>query len=41
MTGEIMEAVLVKLNHRLSSSGRSIILFMGNAGCHPADLAVT
>ena len=41
MTGEIMEAVLVKLNHRLSSSGRSNILLMDNAGCHPTDLAET
>ena len=39
MTGLIMEAVLAKLNHRLSSSGRSVILLMDNAGCHPDDLA--
>ena len=39
MTGEILEAVLTKLNHRMSSSGRSIILLMDNAGCHPDDLA--
>ena len=39
MTGEILEAVLTKLNHRMLSSGRSIILLMDNAGCHPDDLA--
>ena len=39
MTGEILKAVLMKLNHRMSSSGRSIILLMDNAGCHPDDLA--
>ena len=39
MTGQIMEEVLTKLNRRLSSSGRSIILLMDNAGCHPNDLA--
>ena len=38
MTGEIMEAVLVKLNHRLSSSGCSIILLIDNTGCHLDDL---
>ena len=39
MTGNIMQAVLTKLNHQMSSSGRSIVLFMDNAGCHPQDLA--
>ena len=39
MTGAIMEAVLTKLNNQLSSSGRSIILLMDNAGCHPGNLA--
>ena len=38
MNGEIMESILTKLNHRLSSSSRSILLFMDNAGCHPEDL---
>ena len=38
MTGQIMEAVLGKLNRRLSASKHSILLFMGNAGCHPEDL---
>ena len=33
-----MEAVLGKLNRRLSASKRSILLFMDNAGCHPEDL---
>ena len=39
MTGEIMEEVLLKLNRRLSSSSRSIVLLMDNAGCHPDALA--
>ena len=39
MTGEIMEAVLTKLNRQLSSSGRSILLLMDNAGCHPENLS--
>ena len=38
MNGEIMESVLTKLNHRLSSSSRCILLLMDNAGCHPEDL---
>ena len=38
MTGEIMVSVLTKLNHRLSGSGRSILLLMDNAGCHPESL---
>ena len=39
MTGEIMCAVLTKLNRRLSRSNRSILLLMDNAGCHPENLA--
>ena len=39
MNSEIMTTVLGKLNRRMSSSKRSIILFMDNAGCHPEDLA--
>lgn len=35
MDGDIMEAILTKLNLRLSSCGRSILLFIDNAGCHP------
>ena len=38
MDGKILESILTKLNHRLSSSSRSIILLMDNAGCHPEDL---
>ena len=38
MTGEILDSVLTRLNHRLSSCSRSIILLMDNAGCHPHDL---
>lgn len=40
MTGEILEAVLTKLNRRLSCSNRKILLLMDNAGCHPDDLSV-
>ena len=39
MTGEIMDAVLTKLNRRLSQSNRSILLLMDNAGCHPENLS--
>ena len=39
MTGEIMEAVLSKVNRRMSNSNRSIALLMDNAGCHPEQLA--
>ena len=38
MDGKILESILTKLNHRLSSSSRSIILLMDNAGCHPENL---
>ena len=34
MTGEILDKVLTKLNHRLSSCSRSIVLLLDNAGCH-------
>ena len=38
MTGEILHKVLAKIDTRLKREGRSIILFMDNAGCHPPDL---
>ena len=38
MDSDILETILVKLNRRLSSNGRSILLFIDNAGCHPSDL---
>ena len=38
MDGEIMESVLTKLNRRMSSNCRSILLLMDNEGCHPEDL---
>ena len=38
MTGEILDSVLTRLNHCLSSCSHSIILLMDNAGCHPHDL---
>ena len=41
MTGEILESILTKLNHRLSRGGHSILLLMDNAGCHPEGLKET
>ena len=38
MTGEIMEAILGRLNNKLSHSNCSILLLMDNAGCHPQYL---
>ena len=38
MTGEILHKVLAKIDTRLKREGRSVILFMDNAGCHPPDL---
>ena len=38
MTGNIMEAILSKFNRKLSSTNRSILLLMDNAGCHPEYL---
>lgn len=38
MTGEILDQVVVKLNSKLKSTSRSVLLFMDSAGCHPQDL---
>ena len=38
MTGDIMEAILSKLNRQMISTNRKILLFMDNAGCHPQEL---
>ena len=38
MSGEILHKILSKIDARLKSNGRSVILFMDNAGCHPPDL---
>lgn len=38
MTGEILEAILSKLNSQLSHQNRSILLLLDNAGCHPEYL---
>ena len=35
MTGDILVSVLTRLNRKLSSKGRKIVLLMDNAGCHP------
>ena len=37
MTADILVSVLSKLNRKLSSKGRNIMLFMDNARCHPED----
>ena len=37
MTADILVSVLTKLNRKLSSKGRNIILLMDNAGCHPEN----
>ena len=34
----IMEAVLTKLNKRLLKEGRSVVLFLDKAACHPNTL---
>jgi hypothetical protein len=38
MTGDILHDILGSLNRKLRAKGRSILLFMDNAGCHPTDL---
>ena len=38
MTGDILEHILTEINRKLRSKGRSVILSMDNAGCHPEDL---
>lgn len=37
MTADILVSVLAKLNRKMSSKDRKIILLMDNAGCHPED----
>jgi len=38
MTENILHDVLAPLNRKLKAKGRSVLLFMDNAGCHPQDL---
>ena len=38
MTGDILNEILTKWNRKLRSEGRSIVLVMDNAGCHPQEL---
>ena len=39
MTGEILDDILSKLNRRLTTTNRNILLLMDNAGCHPENLS--
>ena len=38
MTGDILHDILGSLNRKLRAKGRSILLLMDDAGCHPSDL---
>ena len=39
MTGDILDKVLSKIKVQLRSKGRSVLLFMDNAECHPPESA--
>ena len=39
MTADIFNAILTEWNRKLQAKGRSILLFIDNAGCHPRDSA--
>ena len=38
MTGDIMNAILSKVNWQMICASRKILLFLDNAGCHPQEL---
>ena len=38
LTGEILDKILCKLNSKLKSTSRYVLLIMDSAGCHPKDL---
>ena len=37
VTGDILDKILTKLNHCLTTRHQSILLLMDNAGCHPPE----
>ena len=39
MTGEILHDLMTHINRQLRAKGRSVLLLMDNAGCHPENLA--
>ena len=39
MTAKILDTILNKINRKLVLDQRKVLLFMDNAGCHPADMA--
>ena len=38
MTGDILQKVLSTVNKQLNQRGRSVLLFLDNAGCHPPHM---
>lgn len=38
MSGNILDSILTKLNHRFATNHRKVAMLMDNAGCHPEDI---